>query len=85
MAMPALLTKTVMLAFVRSTCSTRARSVCVVQVGGHDLDRMAGILAEADRQPFESLSITGDEDQLMTAPCQAIGIRPHQCRKKRPL
>lgn len=46
----------------------------VVQVGNDDLDGTAMAIGKACRQRLEPFSIASDEDQIMTATCQPIGI-----------
>jgi hypothetical protein len=51
-----------------------SESRLVVQVGNDDLDGTAGVSGEACRQRLEPFSIAGDEDQIITALCEPIGI-----------
>jgi len=46
----------------------------VVQVGDDDRDGTPGVIAEASRQCIEPFSIARDEDEVMSAPCQPVGI-----------
>lgn len=51
-----------------------SESRLVGQVGNDNLDGTAGVSGEACRQRLKPFSIAGDEDQIMTALCEPIGI-----------
>ncbi|MCY1378336.1 hypothetical protein D9M69_659620 [compost metagenome] len=44
------------------------------QIGGKDVDGDASILPELGSQCFHSFAVTGDQDQVVAAPSEAIGI-----------
>src|SRR5437899_11519780 len=53
----------------------------VMQVGTDDLDGTPGVIGEACRQRLEPCAMARDEDQIMTATCQPIGIDRADARR----